>query len=145
VVHDTTGSDDAFDDLYAHYRGAAAWRVADGASACLATLREAGLRIGLVSNWDDRLRHSLAELDLLRHFDAVIVSAEGPDEKPAASFFARALAALHVTPARWLHVGDDHHDDIAGARAIGGHALHIAHDIAGFDALRAMLTSAVRT
>ncbi len=98
-------------------------------------VRGRGIKVGLISNWDSRLHDTLAELRLTELFDAVIVSADHGCEKPDARIFGIALAQLRVEPSRWLHVGDDLDADIAGARRVGGHALHMPEDVADFTAL----------
>jgi HAD superfamily hydrolase (TIGR01509 family) len=89
-----------------------------GASAACRTLRDRGLRLAVVSNWDAGLREHLAELDLLPLFDAVVTSAEAGAAKPDPRIFEVALGQLGTSPRRTLHVGDSDADR-DGARAAG--------------------------
>jgi FMN phosphatase YigB (HAD superfamily) len=75
-------SDDAlpealYEELYAYYSGAAAWRLAPGAVAALTRLRASGVKLAVCSNFDTRLRPVLGALGVDRLFDAIIVSAGG--------------------------------------------------------------------
>jgi putative hydrolase of the HAD superfamily len=87
----------------------------------LARLREAGLRIGLVSN----SARDVAEFARHHHLDvdAGISSFHHGHTKPHASIFRAVLALLGVEPAAAAMVGDTIADDIEGARALGMHAI----------------------
>lgn len=124
VVAGALGTDDAviFEVLYEHYRHAAAWRVDGELWAALQTLRARGWPVALLSNWDDRLRPLLGELDLLDGLDAVLISAELGSEKPDPRAFAAAARALGVPLPHLLHLGDDLEADHAGALAAGAQA-----------------------
>lgn len=106
-------------DLYAAFDETESWAVMPGLDAVLAALARGGIRVGLVSNWDVRLRGLLRRLELERRFEAVIISAECAVEKPDAGIFRAALARLGVPPAACLHLGDTWHEDVVGAAAAG--------------------------
>jgi putative hydrolase of the HAD superfamily len=96
-----------------------AWRLATGAIPALAQLRFLGLRLGLLSNADDRLLPVLEAKGLLPFADAVRLGETKPD--PAA--FARMAADLDVPVGALVHVGDSRSEDAAGAVAAGARAL----------------------
>jgi putative hydrolase of the HAD superfamily len=108
-----------FADLYAHYAGAGAWRVHPDVRPALATLRAAGRRIGVVSNFDGRLQGILEGLGLGTFLDVIVPSARAGAAKPAVAIFAGALARLGVAPTATLHAGDTVDTDVAGALAAG--------------------------
>jgi putative hydrolase of the HAD superfamily len=87
--------------------------------ATLALLRARDIRLVVVSNWDISLALTLQALGLGELLDAVITSAQVGVAKPAPELFQAALAAQEVSAAQALHVGDDPHLDVAGARAAG--------------------------
>ena len=101
----------------------AAWRIYPEAVASLEALAAAGLRLGVISNWDSRLPALLARLDLDGHFEAVICSAQVGCEKPDRRIFETALQALGVPASEALHIGDRPEEDYHGARAAGLRAL----------------------
>jgi HAD superfamily hydrolase (TIGR01662 family) len=83
----------------------------------LASLREHGLKIGLVSN-------TSRDLDaFVRHFaldvDAWISSGTHGKVKPSPTIFRAALELLEVEPVDAVMIGDSMADDVEGARALG--------------------------
>jgi REG-2-like HAD superfamily hydrolase len=78
-----------------------------------------GWRLGVVSNWSDRLPALLDGLCLARHFETVAVSALVGASKPDPALFRHALRQLHATPGQAVHVGDHPLNDQAGARRAG--------------------------
>lgn len=97
----------------------ASWRLASGAVPALAMLGFLGLRVGILSNADERLRPVLAAKGLLPFLAAVRLSESKPD--PAA--FARVAADLRVPVAALVHVGDSRREDAEGALAAGARAI----------------------
>jgi putative hydrolase of the HAD superfamily len=89
-----------------------------GAIQALDLLRERGLRLGVVANWDCALPSHLERLGLGGWFDAVITSARAGVAKPDPAIFELAVRELDASPARVLHVGDEPVDE-QGALAAG--------------------------
>jgi len=99
-----------------------AHRVAATTPALLETLRERGLKTGLVSNGfdpPDLARAELARLGVAQLLDVIVLAPEVGARKPDPAIFRHALDALGVAPERALMVGDTLATDIAGAKAIG--------------------------
>jgi len=99
----------------------------------LGRLREEGLKLGVVGNWDSRLSELLDRLGLGGFFDTVVDSVRAGAEKPDARIFHLALAELGVEPAAALHVGDGRLEDVEGAVAAGMLALHLTRTSGGGD------------
>lgn len=137
VVHASTGSDapELLDALLDYFARADAWRVAEGAERCARAVAVHGMKVAVVSNWDLRLRPTLDALGVLDWVDAAIISAEVGVEKPHPGIFHRACERLGVRPDRALHVGNDPHDDVRGAREAGCHALLWPDEVGSFAAL----------
>ncbi|KAG8475655.1 hypothetical protein CXB51_032609 [Gossypium anomalum] len=78
VVSEATGcsNEDYFEEVYEHYGNGYAWRLPDGASETIWLLKNAGVKVAVVSNFDTRLRKVLKELNVIDLFDAVIISSE---------------------------------------------------------------------
>jgi putative hydrolase of the HAD superfamily len=93
------------------------------AAPALAALREAGLRLAVVSNWDCSLRGVLGGLGLSAAVDAVVVSAEVGVLKPHAGIFRAAVEKLGCEPGEALFVGDSLETDVVGAQGAGIRAL----------------------
>jgi putative hydrolase of the HAD superfamily len=117
--------DAVFDGLFAHFASADAWVAADGAAALLTRLRARGLRTGMVSNFDHRLRGLLDALGLAAGLDTVVLPADAGAAKPDPRIFALALTRLGVAAAEAVYVGDDAEDDVAGAQRAGMRAIDV--------------------
>jgi putative hydrolase of the HAD superfamily len=98
----------------------------DDVVQALAALRDAGVRIGLVSN-SARDVHEFAVHHALE-IDAGISSFHHGKAKPHASIFRAVLDLLDVGPAQATMVGDTIADDIEGARAVGMQAILLDRD-----------------
>jgi putative hydrolase of the HAD superfamily len=96
---------------------------APDARSALARLRELGLTLVCVSNWDVSLPEVLERAGLGGLLDAVISSAGAGARKPDPAIFRAALEFAGCTPGEALHVGDTPEEDIAGAQAAGIPAL----------------------
>src|SRR2546423_1815961 len=57
-----------FPELYEHFGRADAWRIFDDVRPALDALATRGVKLGAISNWDERLRPLLAELKLADYF-----------------------------------------------------------------------------
>jgi putative hydrolase of the HAD superfamily len=89
------------------------------APPALVQLRERGVALVVVSNWDVSLHARLCEVGLAGMLDGAVSSAEVGRPKPAREIFDAALA-LAGSPARGtLHVGDSVEHDVRGALAAG--------------------------
>ena len=111
--------DALFADLYRHFATAAPWRVFEDVLPCLQRLKQRGLKLGIISNWDERLRPLLRALQLEQYFDAIVVSGELGCHKPDAQVFESAAIELGTPADAILHVGDSATEDFEGARKAG--------------------------
>jgi putative hydrolase of the HAD superfamily len=99
-------------------------QLASTTHALLETLRERGLKLGLVSNAidpPDLLHRDLEQFGVAERLDVALFSSEVGRRKPDPLIFERALDALGVAPENALMVGDKVAIDIAGAKALGMH------------------------
>jgi len=85
----------------------------------LARLRDAGYKLGVVSNSDGRIQAFVEAAGLAPYFDAIVDSGVVKIEKPDPRIFELALERLGVKPYRAVHVGDYYHIDIVGAERAG--------------------------
>jgi putative hydrolase of the HAD superfamily len=123
-----TVSDHLFDAIYERFGRADAWRVFEDAIPALESLRRSGIRLGIISNWDERLRPLLSELRLIEKFDSIIISSEVGAHKPDARIFRAAAEALQLDPREILHIGDSFAEDLHGARSAGFQALQLKRE-----------------
>ncbi|XP_022868575.1 haloacid dehalogenase-like hydrolase domain-containing protein 3 isoform X2 [Olea europaea var. sylvestris] len=104
---------------YQYYANGDAWHLPDGAYETMSLLKDSGVKLAVVSNFDTRLRKLLKDLNVLDLFDAVIISSEIGYEKPDENIFRAALDQISVDASKAVHVGDDTKADKAGANAVG--------------------------
>ncbi|KAH9612177.1 hypothetical protein KSS87_010523 [Heliosperma pusillum] len=100
VVSEATGcSDDRyFEEVYEYYANGDVWHLPNGAHEILLLLKDAGVKLAVVSNFDTRLRKLLKDLNVLHLFDAVVISSEVGFEKPDVQIFNAALATWRIPP-----------------------------------------------
>jgi putative hydrolase of the HAD superfamily len=97
-------------------------QLGDSTHALLDSLRERGLRTGLVSNAFDPgwlLHNDLERMGLAERLDVVVFSSEVGKRKPHEAIFEAALEPLGVSGDRALFVGDRRFEDIRGAKQVG--------------------------
>jgi 2-haloalkanoic acid dehalogenase type II len=94
----------------------ASWTPFADTNPALVRLRDAGIRLGLLSNIDDDL---LAETrkHFTVDFDLIITAAQVGSYKPAEGHFTAARAA--IGKARWLHAAQSYFHDIVPTRRLG--------------------------
>ncbi|GLT27674.1 hypothetical protein SLA2020_026550 [Shorea laevis] len=112
-------NEDYFEEVYQYYANGDAWHLPDGAHQTIILLKDAGVKMAVVSNFDTRLRKLLKDLNVIDLFDAVIISSEVGYEKPDARIFKAALDQVGVEAGRSVHIGDDEKADKMGANAVG--------------------------
>jgi putative hydrolase of the HAD superfamily len=98
------------------------------AAPALGSLRDRGLRLIAVSNWDCALPRVLERCGIERMLDGVVTSAEAGARKPDPAIFTAALELAGCEAGEALHVGDTADEDVAGARAAGIRPLLIDRD-----------------
>ena len=135
--------DACFAALFGHFARSDAWRVADDAPAALETLRRAGRRVAVASNFDHRLPALLAGLGLARDLDLVWLPRDAGVAKPDPRFFLAACERLEVAPAEAVAVGDDPELDLETARRAGLRAIDVA-SLASLGALPAQIDALER-
>jgi len=135
--------DACFAALFGHFARSDAWRVADDAPAALETLRRAGRRVAVASNFDHRLPALLAGLGLARDLDLVWLPRDAGVAKPDPRFFLAACERLAVAPAEAVAVGDDPELDLETARRAGLRAIDVA-SLASLGALPAQIDALER-
>ncbi len=83
-------------------------------------LKQRGYRLGVVSNWNERLPEIFRLQGCLDLFEVVICAAGRPEyQKPHAAPFREALEDLDVDPKNALFVGESFALDVIGAQRAG--------------------------
>src|SRR5262249_31362134 len=112
-----------FSDLYDRFAQADTWRVFDDVLPALELLKSRGLKVGIISNWDERLRPLIRRLNLDIYVQTIVISCEAGACKPSPAIFQQAARELDLQPSEILHIGDSPALDVVGATAAGLQAL----------------------
>jgi putative hydrolase of the HAD superfamily len=94
----------------------------------LGVLKGRGMVLGLVSNLSRRLDGDCNELGLTPYVDFALTSSEIGAEKPHPPIFHTALERARVMASEAIHVGDQYHSDVVGARGVGINPLLLDRD-----------------
>jgi putative hydrolase of the HAD superfamily len=105
--------------LYGEFVKHETYRLYPDSLPTLAALRDRGLALGVISNWEEWLEQLLLHLDIQTYFRSLTISGTTGIEKPDPRIFAVALESLGVVPEEAAHVGDSVRHDVDGARAAG--------------------------
>ena len=108
--------------LYLHYLKPTTWQEMPDTRRILTRLRQNGLHLGVISNFDERLEDVLKSMDLIKFFDFLVTSVDAGYEKPAPEIFRYTLHKAGVEASEAAHVGDDVFTDYFGARRVGMHS-----------------------
>jgi len=107
-----------FAELWSEFTKPGVWELFPETREVLSALR-GRFRLGVISNFDSRLREILAQLGIAEFFDDVVISSEVGAEKPSPHIFGEALRRLGIEPDEALHAGDEAEADWHGAAAAG--------------------------
>jgi putative hydrolase of the HAD superfamily len=105
--------------VYDAFGSSERWRAWDDVRPAIERLRDRGVHVGVISNWDRRLPGLLEGLGLTDIVEVVVSSADVGLRKPDPRIFELACERLGVEAARSVHVGDHVYADVLGARTAG--------------------------
>ncbi|XP_054854176.1 haloacid dehalogenase-like hydrolase domain-containing protein 3 [Eublepharis macularius] len=114
--------------LYWDYCSKRNWELLPGASETLQQCQQLGIRMAVISNFDQRLPEILAQCDLQQHFEFVLSSENVGFAKPDKRIFLEALRISRVPPPLAAHVGDNYVKDYRAPREAGMHSFLIKPD-----------------
>jgi putative hydrolase of the HAD superfamily len=105
--------------LYERQLHPSRWPLYPDVIPTLTALREAGLCLGVISNWETWCEELIVQLELAPLLDFALISGTLGIEKPEPRLFRLALERAGVPAGRAVHVGDDPERDCEGAHAVG--------------------------
>lgn len=111
--------DNCFDELFEYFAGAGAWALYPEVAATVESLKQRGLILDVISNFDSRLHRILTALGIAGQFDEVWVSSAVGHAKPDPRIFQAALRKHGLAPAEAMHIGDSEENDVQGASNVG--------------------------
>ena len=89
----------------------------------LEQLREAGYKVGVITNLRRDLGQLCDRVGLSPYLDFAVGSEEAGMEKPHAPIFMAALKRVEAAPDEVVHVGDQIRSDVMGAQGVGMRAV----------------------
>jgi len=112
-------ADGLIDVVYGEFTDLSNYRLFDDVPAVLDRLREAGVLLGVVSNFEAWLEGLLDELGVTHYFSVRVISGVEGMEKPDPRIFELAMSRAGVAPDASVYVGDNPEFDVDPALALG--------------------------
>jgi putative hydrolase of the HAD superfamily len=116
---DVPYTDEVAAAIYATFTDLSSYRTFPDVEPGLALLRDSGIILGLISNFEEWLERLLERVGLIRYFDVRAISGVEGMEKPDPRIFRLALERAAVDPHEAVYVGDNPEFDTEPAEAIG--------------------------
>ena len=98
------------------------------AEPTLSKLKDAGIRLGLISDCTHELPEIWPSLPIAQYIDATVFSNEAGVRKPHPSLYATVARELGVSPTECIYVGDGGSGELTGAAAAGMTAYRLVTD-----------------
>jgi putative hydrolase of the HAD superfamily len=107
------------DRVYLEFTDLANYVLFEDVPPVLDRLRDSGLVLGVVSNFERWLERLLDELGVLGYFQVRVISGSEGLEKPDPRIFRLAMERADVRPEESVYVGDNPEFDVGPAAAVG--------------------------
>lgn len=108
-----------FTELYIHFGTAEPWFIYPDVLTALQNWKNAGIELGIISNFDSRLYSVLQALELREFFSSITISTQVGVAKPDPKIFTVALSKHNCLPDQGWHIGDSLKEDYQGAKEVG--------------------------
>jgi REG-2-like HAD superfamily hydrolase len=105
--------------LYERFTRYESYRLFPDALPALNVMREGGLALGLISNFEEWLEGMLTDWDVAHLFDVLMISGKEGIEKPDPKMFEIAAERVGADPKHSVHVGDHPVLDVEAAESVG--------------------------
>lgn len=99
-------AEEIYKEIFNQFENPEIWKIESSFSEFLSVVRQRSLGIGIISNWDLRLRKLLQDKGLLQEFSPVLISAEFGYEKPSLKIFQEAMRISGCNPENLVYIGD---------------------------------------
>ena len=116
-------TDDLFDRLYTTFTTIENYKLFPDVEPTLEELHASGMKLGVISNFEEWLERLLGALNVTRFFDVRVISGAVGYEKPDPQIFRIALERAKVQPNESAYIGDNPYFDVDPATSIGMHAI----------------------
>jgi putative hydrolase of the HAD superfamily len=111
--------DELAEALYRTFAEPSKYRLHPDVLPTLEGLEKRGLKLAVISNFEEWLEQLLETLDVTRFFPVRVISGVEGVEKPDPKIFHLALERVGVEPSASAYVGDNPYFDVESAREVG--------------------------
>jgi putative hydrolase of the HAD superfamily len=108
-----------FEALYERFTRYDSYRLFPECIPTLQAVKDAGLVVGLISNFEEWLEGMLIEMEIAHLFDFMVISGKEGIEKPDPAIFHLALERSGIAAETAIYVGDHPKLDVEAAEAVG--------------------------
>ncbi|MBA2724849.1 MAG: HAD-IA family hydrolase [Actinobacteria bacterium] len=105
--------------MYSTFSSPSSYKLFDDVLPALRAVADMGLRIGLISNFEEWLEEMLVELEVGHLFEISVISGLVGVEKPDPLIYEMALERAGVDARRAVHIGDSPLTDVEPSRSVG--------------------------
>jgi putative hydrolase of the HAD superfamily len=105
--------------LYERFSRFDSYRLFDDVLPTIGAIRDAGVAVGLISNFEEWLEEMLTAWKVTTLFEPIVISGREGIEKPDPAIFRLAVERAGVAPGEAVYVGDHPRIDAAAAEAVG--------------------------
>jgi len=130
-----------FDELFEYFAQPGSWTLYPEVPETLSTLKERGIILDVISNFDSRLLGILNGLGAGQWFEEIFISSRVGHAKPDRRIFDAALDRHALTAKAAMHVGDSEKNDLRGALDAGLRGILVARNGKDEAASTAQVTS----
>ncbi|MCB1140820.1 MAG: HAD-IA family hydrolase [Leptospiraceae bacterium] len=115
--------DEVFDEIFKRFDSPEIWEIEPGLMNLIEFCRTEGIFLGIISNWDLRLRGILEKKNLTQYFHPILISAEFGYEKPSPKIFLEAQNHYQFPAENYLYIGDKEDLDFLPTQKLGWNSL----------------------
>jgi len=107
-----------FEEIFKEFTRKSAWGIYSDVIPTFEKLKSMSIKIGLISNFDNRLEIILKEIGLVKYFDSLVYSGKIGLSKPDLGIFNYALKELNIIAEETIYIGDDINADYYPAQSL---------------------------
>jgi putative hydrolase of the HAD superfamily len=125
-----------FDELFDYFSQPQAWTLFPDVVETLAALKQRGIILAVISNFDSRLINILNGLGTSEWLEEIYVSSRVGHAKPDRRIFETALRQHNLNAVNAAHIGDSEENDLRGANNAGLKGFLVDRDAPSNDGTR---------
>ncbi len=113
-------TEEIFDEIFSIFDDPNTWKLEENFFDLVEFANENKINLGLISNWDLRLRKLLEDLNIAKYFKVILISSEFGFEKPSLKIFEEGInSTKHLSIQNYFYYGDKIDLDYYPPRVLG--------------------------